>query len=64
MTWVSRVPLHFGDGVAGLEGLDAWKNRGLVANWIVTQKDTWNGGETQRERSLSRNPGLYIGMWG
>jgi hypothetical protein len=48
-------PLHVGDGFAGLEGLDAWKNRGLVANWIVTVKDTLNGGETQRERLLSRN---------
>jgi hypothetical protein len=46
-------PLQFDDGFAGLawlEGCDAWKDRGLVANWIVTEQDTWNGGETQRQK--------------
>ena len=46
-------PLQFGDGFAGLEGLDAWKNRGLVATWIVTQQDTRNGGETQRQSAAA-----------
>lgn len=46
-------PLQFGDGfagLAGLDGFDAWRNRGLVANWIVTLQDTRNGGETQRQK--------------
>jgi len=52
-------PLHFGGGFAGLEGLDAWMNRGLVANWIVTNKDTWNGGETQRQKGPAQQQGWH-----
>jgi len=50
-------PLQFGDGfagLAGLEGLDAGKNRGLIANWIATYQDTRNGGETQRQKRLAQ----------
>ena len=53
-------PLQFGDGfagLAGLEGLDAWKNRRLVANWIVRQQDTRNGGETQRQKRPAPSQG-------
>lgn len=55
----AEFPLQLGDGFAGLvglEGLDVWRNQGHVVDDVVTQKDTGNGGKTQRQKAGRTSP--------